>query len=526
MPYAVARTLRLTASAPQRQLLTRDDFTYLGAYRLPQTVTGNWQSYFGRGLALRREASDVGNEVHLLSAAYNATPNHLIYEWRDRGLSTGGASPYSANSYSTATVVKTYGDVYSGKKLVVYNGSEVPLTAQLDGDFGIYWDDADSRLYWSYGYGYSSDANSWCLGYSTLDYSNNTGAGFGPWRLYSSGSGQSWKALSGGLVGVPADYAAAYLSGKRLAVGMGGYYSLVGACDASLGPSLTAVDAVPPGAAEKTDLASTPLVGYWPHDPAPGAGRDRCNRPEDAAALGVGETWPPDKFSWNDRVRCGAWIDTGTKCGVLFAGTYGRGRTQYLSSQIASSYHGHYWAIYDPYQFTPASGLPRHGIQPDVFDYQYPVTDYSNSQVYGTGAAYPVSSITSTAGAPQSSSTGCVVVCPSHGLGNGNYVEVFGASDPTYNKIWEVPPSGGVIDANSFRIRNTSASGNVWPGGSPSGAITLRRVGTNGPAGIGLDSPKGMAFDPVTNRLYVGYGKFQGVNGSDSRYMVLVYQVG
>jgi hypothetical protein len=119
----------------------------------------------------------------------------------------GPADPTDPANYTEATVVKSYGDVYSGKKTIIYEGSAQQLTQQLDGGFGIHWDDVDSRLYWDYGFGYSSgnvlDIDSWCFGYSTLNYGANTGTGHGPWRL----SGQSWKAAMSGFVGVPSAYA-------------------------------------------------------------------------------------------------------------------------------------------------------------------------------------------------------------------------------------------------------------------------------------------------------------------------------
>lgn len=489
-------------------LLTPSDFTYLGAYRVPRSP-GAGESFYGNGLALRREASDATNPVHLLSAGYNATPNHVVYEWRDATPETHSTT---LSAYPEATVVKAYGDIYSGKKRIIYNGVDTPLTSQLDGDLGLYWDAVDSRLYWSYGFGYSSDEPSWCLGYSTLNYAATTGTGFGPWRL----TGQSWKALQGGLVGVPSAYATAHAGGKRLAVGMGGYYSLIATCDCSLGPSLTAFDpaALP---AEEGSVASTPLVGYWPHSGGPGAGKGRCNRPESAVSLGVGETWGLDKFSWNDRVRGGVWIDNGTKRGAVFFGHYGRGRTQYLSSQIPSSRHGHYWAIYDPNDFAPASGTPRYDIQPaSIYDYQYPTIDYTQVQ-YAQGTSKNISSIASDSGQLQSSNAGCTVSCTGHGLAEGNYLEIFGASVSEYNAIWEIP-TGGIIGANSFYIRNTS-NGSNWSGSSPTGTITLKRVDNS------YDRPLGAAFDATANRLYVAVAVAQGVNNISGHVMVHVYGV-
>lgn len=494
------------------QLLTASDFTYLGAYKVPASValSTTQEPYFGYGLALRRETADATNNVHLLATCFGGTVNHEVFEWRD---ATPEIHSTTLSAYPTATVLKTYGDIYSGKKRIIYNGDDIEMVGQLDGDFGLYWDATSERLYWSYGFGYSTDDNSWCLGYSTLNYAGETGTGHGPWRLYNGGSGQSWKSLSAGLMGIPSAYAASHLGGKRLAVGMGGYYSQVASCDASIGPSLTAIDAV--SASEEADLASTPLVGYWPYNANPGAGRGRCNRPEPMTAQGFGEGWGLDKFSWNDRVRAGVWIDNGVKRGVVFFGHYGRGRSQYLSSQVPSERSGHYWAIYDPNDFTPVSGTPRYDVQPrSIYDYQYPTIDYSQV-FYAGGPAKSVSGITSSA-APIAGDTNCTVTCTGHGFADGNYVAIEGASRAEYNELWEIPPTGGVINANSFYIRNTS-HGTNWSGISPTGTITAKKIQ------YFYDQPKGAAFDPATNKLYVGVAIAGGASGN--LLVVHVYQV-
>lgn len=494
-------------------LLTASDFTYLGAYVLPQVPISGGQSIYGDGLAMRTENSDGVNPLHFLSAAYGGASNHIVYEWRDTTPGTGGADPLNPANYTTATVVKTYGDIYSGKKRIIYQGNDVPLTSQLDGDFGLYWDETDSRLYWSYGFGYSNDTNSWCLGYSTLNYSANTGTGFGPWRL----SGQSWKALQAGLTSVPQSYADAHLSGKRLAIGFGGYYSIVGACDASLGPSLTAIDAIT--APEESDLPCTPLVGYWPTSGAPSGTNGRCDRPEprimnDTAVYNIDPDWPPIKFSWNDRVRAGVWIDTGTKRGMVFFGTYGRGYSQYISSTLASTSFGHYWAIYDPDDFTPASGTARYNIQPvEMFDYQYPVIDYTQD-TYTSTVIGNITSITSVNGGAQNATGSTVVTVPSHGLTTGASIELRGSSQPIYNAIWSVT----VLDSNTFGIHNTS-SGLTWDGSTATGGTAQTCSG-----GI-FDHPLGACYDSNTGKLYVAMTVAKGVNGLNSRVFMHVYQV-
>lgn len=502
------------------QLLSQSDFTYLGAYKVPRDPMVGYESFFGNGLALRYE----GPNVHLLSAGFKTSSvNHGVYEWGDVTPSTGGADPTNPASYTTATVLKAYGDVYSGKKNVIYKGVETELITQLDGTLGLHWDDVDQRLYWCYGFGYSDgnplDVDSWNIGYSTLDYAAGTGAGFGPWRL----SGQSWKAAMGGFVAVPSAYATTYLGGKRLAVGLGGYYSVHAIADASMGPSLTAID--PVSASEETALSNTPLVGYWPFATSPGPTAGRCNRPEDMLLAARSEyvlepSWPANKMSWNDRVEGAVWIDTGTKRGVVFVGQYGRDYTQYVSSDMYSSRYGHYWAVYDPDDFTPASGTERHAIQPaSIFDVTYPTVDYTQTR-YAGGASKSVSSITSVNGQGKSTSTGATVTVPGHGYAEQQFVEIRGADQAEYNAIWQIAP-GGIIDADSFYVRNASLGSSNWSGTSATGTIAAKY-----PITSACDRALGACFDPATNKLYVAVAVEKGVNGSSSYVFVHVYAVG
>jgi hypothetical protein len=507
---------------PGRAMLSASDFTYLGAYRVPADGgIASQQAWYGKGLALRREASDGTNPVHLISTVKGdgGNVNNGVFEWRDREPSTEFGTVVT--SYPQAAVVKTYNDVFSSKK-VQHLGTEVDAEFGLgtDGRFGLYWDETDSRLYWLYGDTYNSHGADWCIGYSTLNYAANTGTGFGPWRFYDGASGQGFKSMCSGMVPVPAAYAASYLSGKRLAVGLGGYGSLVASGDTSLGPSLTAVEPPAGGATQHTDWpgAQTPLVGYWPYNDTPGAGRGRWSRFEDMTSFSYPtDNWPVGKYQWADNVGGAVWIDNATKYGVLFFGAYCRDINQYVESTVPAVHYGHYWSIYDPYQFAPAGGGNRYDVQPvHNYRYEYPTIDYTQG-FYAGYATKAVTSITSDSGKTYDAVDGATVSCTSHGFIVGNNVRIKGASLAEYNAIWNVQ---SVPNANSFCLTNGNiTSPTNWSGNAPTGTITAQKVEDF------FDPVRGAAFDPVTNKLYVYVSVSYGVNNADGQVMVHVYQV-
>lgn len=493
-------------------VFTLADFTYLGAFRVQRIVSSDWDSLFGDGVAFVERAEDATSSKHLISAAYNPTPNHMLYEVRiPAALYPGGNTDLS--QYNLATVVKAYGDVYGSpsKKKVMYNpgsGCEsTAMTAQLDGGLGLHVH-SDGKLYVGFGYGYSA-CPSWCFLRATLNYAAGTGTAEGPWGF----SDQSWKAMMQGFVTVPAAYASTYLGGRDIAIVGGGYRSLVDSCDTAMGGNATAFDSTALGAADSYGT-SLPLFGSWPYEAAPGAGKNRWTRPENATSVAV-DSWGVDKFSWNDRVYGMCWPQGHpTKRGILVVGTTGLGRQQYLSSQVPPSRHAHWLAIVDPDDATPVSSTPRYDVLPtEIALYQFPTIDYTQVQ-YAGGASKSVSGITSIV-APRSGNANCTVSCTGHGLADGNYLEIFGASLSEYNAIWEIP-TGGVINANSFTIRNTS-DGTNWSGNSPTGTITLKQVANS------FDRPFGATDDPVARRVYIPLAVTKGVNGVDSFLMVHVF---
>jgi hypothetical protein len=150
---------------------------------------------------------------------------------------------------------------------------------------------------------------------------------------------------------VPSWFANAYTNGQRLAAGFGGYFSIVPAGPASMGPSLFAF--APPNIASQpttSTLASTALVGY-PYSAPPYGQPDRCHR--DTDYVNQFDGWNPRNgvgyWDWTDLLWQGAvWIDSPTKHGVLFFPTLGNGSTYYLTSTLHAERASHALFIYDP----------------------------------------------------------------------------------------------------------------------------------------------------------------------------------
>jgi hypothetical protein len=249
-------------STNARSMLARSDLTYQGAFDMPIYPVGSpaATTYTYGPLALRR----VGGVPRLFSTTTSsASPNQAVYEVAIPTLKT--SSPYN-----TAQVVNQWGDIYHDRAYLYSagawtNGRPSSGTAV----FGLYWDEADERLYWTFGNIYSDGAARAdpSLGYSKLgaDGSGKSTA-YGPWRFQDS------KRHMGGLLAVPSWYARQYTGGRRLAVGYGGYFSILSVGNGSLGPAVAAFSPPSPGTHSPTTssatdpfaptLTTTVLLGY------------------------------------------------------------------------------------------------------------------------------------------------------------------------------------------------------------------------------------------------------------------------
>lgn len=477
-----------------------DDWNYLGSFSIPRTLNGG-DAWYGRGITYRNEPLDVTQPRHFLSTN-SAGQGFGVYEYQERTPNIPvGAAAYDPDNYNEAVVIKEYGtSLYSGKM----GGSD------LTGGNGLKWVESEQRLYWNYGEGYDSAPTAGWFGYSTIDYPNTTGEGFGPYYI----QGQGYKSLMDGMIVVGEEFANTYLNGNILAAGFGGYASQFGANDVSLGTSLTSFASITEP--EGSSLIGTKLIGYEPVSQAPVVGRGRMNRPEPFIehdySPGGDQSWPTTKFTWNDGVESGGcvWINSRT---IYNFGSYQRGAVVYCQAQIISSQVGNYCAHIDPMNFTPVSGIPPYEQQPySIVNVSYPVIDPAKFEM---GPAKEITSIVSDSGKAHESADGCLVNCTAHGFVADNRVQIDGSNETHYNSIWVVV---SVPNANSVYIQNLSHGSFPWVGGTDTTpGMTIRTVG-------GGDFVKGSDYDPVTRKLYLFTPVQRGINNLQGKILVQVWQ--
>jgi hypothetical protein len=290
-----------------KPVLQQSDFTYLGAFAPPQEAlsgpSGPWSTaYATGGIALRHV-----NGKPQFFATTHVYSGGLVYEMNDPELTMSAP-------YPIATIVNPWGDIYMGHKCLNSTG-----TCSLDSNSvtdGLYYDEAQNRLYWSYGNFYNAaSAVDPVFGYTTFGASSATA--YGPWT--PSGDPHS-QVVRGGTTRIPAWFADRFTGGRTLGVGFGGYYNIIG--DGSLGPALFAAADVQttPGT-----LSTVPLIGFdVTHLAVRPPNYDSSISGSPNPVNGVG-TW-----TWADTIQGGAiWLDLPTKQGMLFFATLGTGHICY-----------------------------------------------------------------------------------------------------------------------------------------------------------------------------------------------------
>jgi hypothetical protein len=238
-PPSAPRNLRLTPTSPggggggQKTVLTQGDFSYLGSFRMPESV-GSMDMRWGRGLTHRY----VNGQLRFFSIGLNPSD---IYE-----VAAPASLASSPASSAFATLVRHWGALDQG--------------AVTSGLTGVYWDETDKRLYWAGGDSYNATSNySPSVGFTTLNDSNGTFTRRGPFAF----AGRSTKMTNNGLTAIPQWFADAYCPGRRLAAGFGGYQSVATIGPASIGPAASAFNpADMTSAANDSTIATTVLVGY------------------------------------------------------------------------------------------------------------------------------------------------------------------------------------------------------------------------------------------------------------------------
>jgi PKD repeat protein len=349
------------ANPLDKPVVNSSDFTYLGSFLLPTSAGGVDTSGSMGGLTYRY----VNGQLQFLTTS-SVLDGGLVYEMNYPGIGQGSNLPQ-------AQVVTNWGDVYTGQKALQdlqVGGND--WTSQLSSGsltYGLYYDQASNRLYWTYGDWYNAAfPNNPSIGYSVLNDATGTATGMGAWSL----TDRPEKFDRGGVLSIPQWFADEYTGGDTLGVGFGGYFSI--ADSASFGPALAAI-APPDPAADPDDssLPNVPLVGYPSDEPA------RADRDPNYTSYYDGGTYPTTPGAWNpsngvgswtwsDSIFDGAtWVDTPQLGGVLYIAKVGQGNVWYQNSDRHAQGSAFEWMVYSPKDLAAvASGAEQQWqIQPE-----------------------------------------------------------------------------------------------------------------------------------------------------------------
>ena len=299
------------ADATGKRPLAADDFEYLGSFKVPEKVGKGGAGFSESGLTLRK-APDGSRRLFL-----NYThPQQVLFEVDIPALAKfekGDAGPLK-----TATVAKEWGEV--GGKDASPNG-------------GLAWDDDKKLLYWTSYHPYWTGGDRRVLNATKLADDKATAAG--SWTVPD----QKWH--WGGVTRLPKSFADKYTGGKRLALGFGGYYSVVAPC--SRGPALSAVADPDPAKGRAEGLVN--LLGYQAGTAAPRPGDyfdANCSFWNDQPASRAAGKW-----TYCDHCRAGVLIDLPDRQAFVAFAKLGTGRLGYDYGAITNAGEAQYWYLYD-----------------------------------------------------------------------------------------------------------------------------------------------------------------------------------
>ncbi len=320
-PPSPARPARDPA---EKQVLTFQDFEYVGSFKVPDLVrfekaqgASTWSE---TGLALRRTRD--GDKRMFLNYTH---PSGVLVEVAIPELVKldGG----NAAGLKTAEIRQVWGPLRAASK----DGTAVRANG------GIWWDEDTRTLYWSTYHGYYANAKPWpVLGASRLENDGKV-TPVGAWPVNVGWYKSYW----GGVTRLSKEFADKHTGGKTLALGFGGYYSIMQ--QTSLGPALCVVSE--PGPAKEA-LDAIDLVVY------PAAKNVYGPRDGDYFLANLWGKQPdgPVKGYWtaNDSCRAGVFIDLPTQHGFITFPCLATGRIGYDASAIYSAGTAQWWYCHDP----------------------------------------------------------------------------------------------------------------------------------------------------------------------------------
>ncbi len=295
-----------------KTLLSSSNFTYLGAFK----IDSSHSSEKPVGFAVRR----VAGQKRIMFLDFSSVGLGIV-EYTVPALVSSSADWPTGAGLNPAVFVKRWGNSFTTAAIAAINAGSGYL-------WGLSWDEADKRAYWTIASVYSNvtDPNP-SFGWVVLDDDANTAT---PGAMVAL-SGVPQKQIQGGVLPIPQTFADTYLSGKRLGVGFGGYRSLLAQGSAgSIGPALYAIN--PPSGAS----ADNATVSGGPCLMRSEIAERRHPRPSWAGLCsnnfeGGGD---PAKWGWNNQHQNAmAWIDTPTLEGILLYSSFAGGR---MTATIAS----------------------------------------------------------------------------------------------------------------------------------------------------------------------------------------------
>lgn len=307
-PFAdAAQSPRISSPPSIAPVLAQGDIQYLGLFKVPSDPSG---TRFGFSYGAMTARTVGGNLQFLIAGASpSADP---VYEISYPGYGTSVATAPVAN------LIRAWGDVYQGKKLIYRSGSYPNVR-------GLLW--YNNELFWAYGDSYNAGSTSWdpSIGLSLLN-ADGTVSAYGPWR--TSVSSQFTR---GYMMPVPSWFSSAYTSGMPLSIGAPIMSGNVGspwgaAAHAWMPPSpSTPPDPLQAGTTYAGERCSIPTHRMILHDIAHPQARDSnyktCgwNVKYDCSA---GSTVSPGTpfFQQVDTMSGAAWVDLPDKRGVVFFG--------------------------------------------------------------------------------------------------------------------------------------------------------------------------------------------------------------
>jgi hypothetical protein len=234
---------------PASELLAESDFTYLGSFRMPASV-----SYGGTTVSTAYNTGAIayrgkGGTDRVLMTSHTTTPVDkvdYVYEVTVPALLTSAP-------YNIATLYKAWGDVYQGKRIVLNGGAT--YTNQM------FIDDQDwDALYWSYAEWYDGNTSDRVLGKTALNDSTTTPTVEASWRIGSYIPNH----VGTGICRInDSDFVTANCPGLPFMAGFGGAGRLSTAGLASNGPCYVAIPVPIVGThADGSQLPATELMRH------------------------------------------------------------------------------------------------------------------------------------------------------------------------------------------------------------------------------------------------------------------------